>query len=104
MYAVLESGGFQFNVREGERIKIPKLRLQQNDRVTFDKVLFLGGEKTLIGTPYLENAKVEGRILGSGKEKKITVVKFKKRVKYRRKKGHRQEFTEVEIEKIVPPK
>jgi large subunit ribosomal protein L21 len=104
MYAVLESGGFQFNVREGERIKVPKLRLQQNDKVTFEKVLFLGGEKTLIGTPYLEKAKVEGRVLGWGKEKKITVVKFKRRVKYRRKKGHRQEFTEVEIEKIIPPK
>jgi large subunit ribosomal protein L21 len=67
-------------------------------------VLLLGGENTLIGTPYVENAKVEARVLGEGKGKKITVGKFKRRVKYRRKKGHRQEFTEVEIEKIVSPK
>jgi len=104
MYAVIESGGFQFNVKEGERVKIPKLEVKPSQKVTFDKVLFLGGEKTLIGKPYVEKAKVEGQVLGSGKGEKITVVKFKKRVKYRRKKGHRQEFTEVKIEKILPPK
>jgi large subunit ribosomal protein L21 len=104
MYAVVESGGFQFNVQEGERIRVPNLGIQPKEKVTFDKVLLLGGEKTLIGTPYVKNAKVEARILGGGKGKKVTVGKFKRRVKYRRKKGHRQEFTEVEIEKIVSPK
>lgn len=104
MYAVVESGGFQFNVKEGEKVRIPKLEVQPEEKITFDKVLFLKGEKTLIGTPYVKNAKVEARILSCGKGEKITVVKFKRRVKYRRKKGHRQEFTEVKIEKIVPPK
>jgi large subunit ribosomal protein L21 len=103
MYAIVESGGFQFNVKEGEKLRIPKLEAQPQEKVTFDKVLFLGGEEPLIGAPYIENARVEAQVLGSGKGEKITVVKFKKRVKYRRKKGHRQEFTEVKIEKILPP-
>lgn len=104
MYAVVESGGFQFNVQEGEKVRVPKLEVQPEEKITFDRVLFLGGEKTLVGTPYVKDAKVEARVLGFGKGEKITVVKFKRRVKYRRKKGHRQEFTEVEIEKIIPPK
>ena len=103
MYAILETGGFQFNVKEGEKIKIPKLQVQPKERVTLDKVLFIGGEKPLIGTPYVKNAKVEAEVLGSGKGEKIVVFKFKRRVKYRRKKGHRQEYTEVKIEKILPP-
>jgi large subunit ribosomal protein L21 len=102
MYAILESGGFQFSVKEGERIIIPKLQVQPKEKVAFDKVLFIGGEKPLIGAPYIKNAKVEAEVLGSGKGKKITVFKFKRRVKYRKKTGHRQEYTEVKIEKILP--
>jgi large subunit ribosomal protein L21 len=104
MYAIVESGGFQFSVREGEKVRIPKLEVQPKEKITLDKVLFVGGEKTLIGTPYIDDAKVVAQVLGSGKAEKITVVKFKRRVKYRRKKGHRQEFTEVKIEKILPPR
>jgi large subunit ribosomal protein L21 len=104
MYAIVESGGFQFSVKEGEKVRVPKLQAQPREKVTFDKVLFLGDEKPLVGTPYVRNAKVEAQVLRSGKADKITVFKFKKRVKYRRKKGHRQEFTELMIEKILPPK
>lgn len=104
MYAIVESGGFQFSVREGEKVRIPKLEVEPKEKITLDKVLFVGGEKALIGTPYIDNAKVVAQVVGSGKAEKITVVKFKRRVKYRRKKGHRQEFTEVKIEKILPPK
>ncbi len=104
MYAIVESGGFQFSVREGEKVRIPKLEVQPKEKITLDKVLFVGGEKTLIGTPYIDDAKVVAQVLGSGKSEKITVVKFKRRVKYRRKKGHRQAFTEVKIEKILPPR
>jgi large subunit ribosomal protein L21 len=104
MYAILETGGFQFSVKEGEKIRIPKLQFQPNGKVTLDKVLFIGGKKPLIGTPYVKNAKVEAEVLGSGKVEKVTVFKFKKRVKYRRHKGHRQEYTEVKVEKILPPK
>jgi len=104
MYAILESGGFQFSVKEGEKIRIPKLQVQPKEKVTLNKVLFIGGEKTLIGTPYIKNAKVKAEVLGSGKGEKVTVFKFKRRVKYRRRKGHRQEYTEIEIEKILRPK
>jgi large subunit ribosomal protein L21 len=103
MYAIFESGGFQFSAREGDRVKVPKFRAEAEERVTFDKVLFIGGEKPLVGSPYLENARVEGEVIASGKSDKITVFKFKRRVKYRRKKGHRQEFVEVQIDKIVSP-
>lgn len=103
MYAILETGGFQFSVKEGEKIRIPKLQTQVKEKVIFEKVLFIGGEKSKVGQPYVKNAKVEAAILGSGKGEKISVFKFKKRVKYRRKKGHRQEYTEVKIEKIHSP-
>ncbi|UCB52126.1 MAG: 50S ribosomal protein L21 [Candidatus Zixiibacteriota bacterium] len=104
MYAIFESGGFQFKAKEGDRVRMPKLQAGPEERVTFDKVLFIGGKKPLVGSPYLENAKVEGEVIASGKSEKVTVFKFKRRVKYRRKKGHRQEFVEVQIEKIVPPR
>jgi large subunit ribosomal protein L21 len=103
MYAIVESGGFQFNVKEGEKIKIPKLEAKPNDKITFERVLFVGGEKPLIGAPYVKDAKVEAEVLSLGKAEKITVFKFKKRVKYRRKRGHRQEYAEVRIDKIHAP-
>jgi large subunit ribosomal protein L21 len=103
MYAIFESGGFQFSAREGDKVRVPKLVAEAEEKVTFDKVLFIGGEEPLVGSPYLENARVEGEIIASGKSKKVTVFKFKRRVKYRRKKGHRQEYAEVQIEKIVRP-
>jgi len=104
MYAILETGGFQFSVKEGEKIRIPKLEAQVNQKVFLDKVLFIGGKNPQIGTPYIKGAKVEAEILGSGNGEKVTVFKFKRRVKYRKKTGHRQEYTEVKIEKILSPK
>jgi large subunit ribosomal protein L21 len=71
--------------------------------VIFDKILFISGEKSFIGTPYIKDAKVEAEVVTSGKGEKITVFKKKKRVKYRRTRGHRQEFTEVKINQIVLP-
>jgi large subunit ribosomal protein L21 len=103
MYAILEAGGFQFSVKEGESIRIPKLKNQVKEKVIFEKVLFIGGEKIKVGQPYVKNAKVEAAILRSGKGEKISVFKFKRRIKYRRKKGHRQEYAEVKIEKIHSP-
>jgi large subunit ribosomal protein L21 len=102
MYAILESGGFQFNVKEGEKIRIPKLEAKPKDKISFDRVLFVSGEKPLIGAPYVKDATVEGEVLSQGKAEKITVFKFKK-VKYRRKKGHRQDYTEIKINKIHAP-
>lgn len=104
MYAILESGGLQFKVEEGEKLKIPKLEAKTGEKVTFDKVLLISRDEKepLIGMPYLENAKITAEVLSTGKGEKITVYKFKRRVKYRRKKGHRQEYTEVKINKISP--
>jgi len=106
MYAIMQSGGLQFKVEEGEKLKIPKIEAKAGDKVIFDKVLLISREEKepLIGMPYLEDAKITAEVLSTGKEKKITVYKFKKRVKYRRKKGHRQEYTEVKIKKINLPK
>ncbi len=103
MYAIVESGGFQFNVKEGEKIRIPRLEAKPNEKITFDKILFIGGEKPLIGAPYVKEAKVEGEVLSHPKAEKITVFKFKRRVKYRRKRGHREEYTEIRVNKIHAP-
>ena len=103
MYAIVESGGFQFNVQEGEKVRIPRLEAKPKDTITFDKVLLVGGEKSLIGAPYVNDAKVEGEVLSQGQADKVTVFKFKRRLKYRRKKGHRQQYTEVKINKIHAP-
>ncbi len=101
MYAILETGGFQFTVKEKDKVKIPQLGDPNQKKVTFDKILFIGGENSFIGTPYVKDAKVEAEVINSGKGEKITVFKKKKRVKYRRTRGHRQEFTQVKINQIV---
>jgi large subunit ribosomal protein L21 len=103
MYAILETGGFQFTVKEEDKVKIPKLSEPNQKKVIFDKILFISGEKSFIGTPYIKDAKVEAEVVTSGKGEKITVFKKKKRVKYRRTKGHRQDFTEVKINQIILP-
>ncbi len=102
MYAIMESGGLQFKIEEGAKIKIPKLETKPGDEVVFDKVLLISREdkEPLIGMPYLENARITAEVLSTGKGKKALIYKFKKRVKYRRKRGHRQEYTEIKINKI----
>ena len=103
MYAILETGGFQFTVKEEDKVKVPKLDIPNKDKVIFDKILFVGGEKSFIGTPYVKDVTVEAEVVTSGKGEKVTVFKKKKRVKYRRTKGHRQDFTEVKINRILLP-
>jgi len=105
MYAIMETGGQQFNVQEGHKIRIPRLNVEPGKNLTFDKILLVGGqEKPVIGTPYVKGAKVEAKVKEQGKSDKITVFKFKRRVKYRKKTGHRQPYTEVLITKIKLPK
>lgn len=101
MYAVIETGGFQISVQEGEKVKVPKLPDHPKEKVSFDKILLVGGERSLIGTPYVRDAKVEAEVLATGKGEKVVVFKKKKRTKYRRNKGYRQEYTEVKIDKIL---
>ncbi len=100
MYAVFETGGKQFRVQKGEEIYVEKLDAEEGKTVTFDKVLLIGGEKTRIGDPHIKGAAVEAKIVKHGKRKKITVFKIKPKKNYRRKKGHRQPYTKLEITNI----
>lgn len=101
MYAILETGGKQYKVSEGDVIRIEKLSAGEGEVVEFDKVLAISKEGELVvGKPFVENAKVKATILKHGKGEKIIVFKYKPKKNYRKKKGHRQPFTEVKIEKI----
>lgn len=101
MYAVIETGGKQYRVSEGDVLKVEKLSAKEGDVVEIDKVLAISeGEDLKVGTPLLENAKVEATVLRHGKGEKIIVFKYKPKKNYRKKQGHRQPFTEIRIEKI----
>ncbi len=105
MYAILETGGFQFKVSKGEVLRIPKLNQQPQEELVFDQILLAADkDKTWIGKPYVKGAKVTAQVLANGKGPKIIVFKFKRRVKYRRKRGHRQDYTEIKINDIKLPK
>ncbi|TJX63134.1 50S ribosomal protein L21 [Soehngenia saccharolytica] len=102
MYAIIETGGKQYKVQEGDIVYVEKLHAEEGETVSFDKVLLLSNENGLVaGKPFVEGAKVEGKILDHGKQKKIIVYKYKAKKNERRKHGHRQPFTKVQIEKIV---
>lgn len=100
MYAIIETGGKQIKVEEGQEITVELLRGEEGEEVTFDKVLFVGGEETKIGTPYVEGATVTGKVVEHGRGEKIIIFKYKAKKNYRRKQGHRQPYTKVKIEKI----
>jgi large subunit ribosomal protein L21 len=102
MYAVIETGGKQYRVQEGDTLFVEKLDAEEGQSVSFDKVLILSNEGELsVGSPYVEGAKVEANVLAQGKAKKIIVFKYKAKKNYKKKQGHRQPFTKVKIEKIV---
>jgi large subunit ribosomal protein L21 len=101
MLAVIKTGGKQYLIKKGDKIKIEKLEGEVGDKLIFSEVLFLGSDKEVkIGTPLVSGAKVEAKILKQGKGKKVTGVKHKSKKRYKVKFGHRQLFTEVEIVKI----
>ena len=101
MYAVIASGGKQYKVQEGEVLRVEKIPGDVGAPVSFDQVLlFSDGEKTAIGTPILGDVSVQGHIVDQGKAKKIIVFKYKRRKRFRRKQGHRQQFTAVQIDAI----
>jgi large subunit ribosomal protein L21 len=103
MYAVVNTGGKQYKVQQGEVLRVEKIPGDVGSPVTFDRVLmFSDGENVSIGQPVLDNVAVEGHIVEQGKAKKIIVFKYKKRKRYRRKQGHRQTFTAVQIDSIAP--
>ncbi|MEK4222868.1 50S ribosomal protein L21 [Bacillus sp. FSL W8-0116] len=100
MYAIIETGGKQLKVEEGQTVYIEKVDAAEGETVTFDKVLFVGGEDVKVGTPLVEGATVTGKVEKHGRGKKIVVFKYKPKKNYRRKQGHRQPYTKVVIEKI----
>ena len=101
MYAIVATGGKQYKVREGQILRVEKIPGDIGASVTFDKVLMTSdGEVVNIGQPVLENVEVNGHIIEQGKAKKIIVFKYKRRKRYRRKQGHRQQYTAVKIDRI----
>ena len=100
-YAIIETGGKQYKVVEGEKVKIERVPAGEvGQSIEFTRILMVGGESPQFGTPVLEAAKVAGEILTQGKDKKVLVYKKKRRKGYAKKAGHRQPFTEVMIKTI----
>lgn len=98
--AVIKTGGKQYKVSKGDKVKIEKIQGEVGDKVEFDQVLLVSddkGAKLTIGQPTIKDKKVEAKILEQGRESKVTVMKYKRKTRYRRKQGHRQLFTKVEI-------
>ena len=101
MHAIIETGGKQYKVTEGDTLFIEKLPNEAGDNVTFDKVLaVIDGDKITVGTPVVEGAKVDASVVKNGKGKKILVFKYKPKKGYRKRQGHRQPYTKVTIGKI----
>jgi len=102
MFAVIKTGGKQYKIQEGEILQIEKLNIEKGKNVKFDEVLLIeDGDQTQIGTPFVKNAVVEAVVIENFKDKKVIVFKKKRRKQYRKTKGHRQELTKVQIERIV---
>ena len=105
MYAIIETGGKQYKVQNGDQIKVEKLNAEAGSAVVFDKVLAAGeGADIKVGTPYLEGLTVEGEVVESGKGDKVIIFKYKSKKDYRKKQGHRQPYTLVEIKALAGEK
>ncbi|MDA1477438.1 50S ribosomal protein L21 [Bacillus sp. CLL-7-23] len=100
MYAIIQTGGKQIKVEEGQTVYVEKLAVEAGETVTFDNVLFIGGENVKVGSPMVEGATVTGKVEKQGRAKKITVFKYKPKKNQHKKQGHRQPYTKVVIEKI----
>ena len=100
MYAIIETGGKQYKVEQGDVVFVEKLGVEEGETVTFDKVLVVGGDDVKVGTPYVDGASVEASVVKNGKDKKIIVYKYKSKKGYQKKQGHRQPYTKVEIKAI----
>ena len=97
MYAVIATGGKQYKVSEGDVIRVEKLGAEADSKFTFDQVLYVDGK---VGNPTVEGASVDATVVGDGKAKKVIVYKYKRKTGYHKKNGHRQQYTEVKIDKI----
>ncbi len=102
MHAVIESGGKQYRVEPGSRIRVERLAAEEGAEIELDRVLLVGdGEDAVAGTPCVDGGKVSATVLGHGRARKITVIKFRRRKGYMRKQGHRQAYTELRITDVV---
>lgn len=102
MYAIIETGGKQYRVQEGDSIRVEKLNFADGETIKFDKVLLVANDSDLnVGKPYVDGAVVEATVEKQGKNKKVMIFKYKAKKDYRNKKGHRQPYTQVKIEKII---
>ncbi|MEG0875357.1 MAG: 50S ribosomal protein L21 [Clostridiales bacterium] len=102
MYAIIETGGKQYKVAEGDKIKIEKLKVEEGSEITFDQVLTVMTDDGIkIGTPVVAGAKVVGEVLAQGKGKKVVVVHYKAKKNIHTKNGHRQPFTEILVKSIA---
>ena len=104
MYAVFQVAGFQFRGAKGDVVQIPRQKLTAGDKLDISEVLLVkDDDKVLVGTPFVEGAKIEAEVTDEGKTPKVLVYKYKRRTKYRRRRGHRQDYTEVKINNIIAP-
>ena len=104
MFAVIKTGGKQYKVKQGDILKVEKLDVEKDTTVAFNEVLLVGdedGQNLNIGAPLISGATVTATVLEQGRSKKIDVIKYKRKIRYRKKFGHRQAFTQVKIEKIT---
>lgn len=100
MYAIIETGGKQYKVAQGDVVFVEKLNAEAGETVTFDKVLVVGGDDVKVGAPYVSGASVSATVAKQGKAKKVIVYKYKPKKGYHKKQGHRQPYTKVEITAI----
>ncbi len=101
MFAIIETGGKQYKVSEGDIIFVEKLELEEGKEVTFDKVLAVSGDALKVGAPYVDGASVTATVLKNGKSKKIYVLRYKAKKNEKKKMGHRQAYTKIQINKIA---
>ena len=97
MYAVIKTGGKQYRVSEGSRLRVEKLAGNVGDKLELSDVLMLGGDKVMVGAPLVKGAKVMAEIVAQGRDKKVIIFKIRRRKRYRRHGGHRQPFTELKV-------
>ena len=100
MYAIIATGGKQYKVAEGDVIRVEKLGAAAGENVVFDQVLVVSGDDVKVGNPTVEGATVTASVVKEGKAKKVIVYKYKRKTGYHKKNGHRQQYTQVKIEKI----
>ena len=101
MYAVIEQGGKQYRVTEGDKFRMEKIHAEDGAQVAFDKVILLGKDDgAVIGAPYVDGASVTAKVLESGKDDQVIVFKYRRKKNYRKFRGHRQQYTLIQIESV----